>query len=79
MGFEGSELNEENGEGAIVEPNDSDRFISGGERSEETVRRLLGGVLYVGFAIAEGGRGELVCRRREPGALASLYLRARQR
>lgn len=27
---------------AIEEPNDSERFISGGERSEETVRRWLG-------------------------------------
>jgi hypothetical protein len=31
--------------GAVEEPNDSERFISGGERSEETVRRWLGGVL----------------------------------
>jgi hypothetical protein len=47
--FNGMELNEEKGDcanaGAIEEPNDSDRFISGGERSEETVRRWLGGVL----------------------------------
>jgi hypothetical protein len=47
--FNGAELNEEKGDcanaGAIEEPNDSDRFISGGERSEETVRRWLGGVL----------------------------------
>lgn len=54
-GFDVSELNDENGvwtsEGAIEELNDSDRFISGGERSEETVRRWLDGVLYVGFAI----------------------------
>lgn len=53
--FDGTELNEEKGDGvnagAIEEPNDSDRFISGGERSEETVRRWLGGVLYGGFAI----------------------------
>jgi len=49
VGFNGAELNEENDEavkvGAIEEPNDSERFISGGERSEETARRLLGGVL----------------------------------
>jgi hypothetical protein len=49
MGFNGAELKEEKGDwanaGAIEEPNDSDRFISGGERSEETVRRWLGGVL----------------------------------
>lgn len=54
-GFEISELNDEKGEraieGPIDEPNDSDRFISGGERSEETVRRLLGGVLYARFAM----------------------------
>jgi hypothetical protein len=31
--------------GAMDEPNDSERFISGGERSEDTVRRWLGGVL----------------------------------
>ena len=54
--LEVSDLNDENGESAIEgpidEPNDSDGFISGGERSEETVRRLLRGVLYVRFAIA---------------------------
>jgi hypothetical protein len=54
--LEVSDLNDENGEsaieGAIDEPKDSDRFISGGERSDETVRRLVGGVLYVRFAIA---------------------------
>jgi hypothetical protein len=38
--------------GAVKEPNDSERFISGGERSEETVRRWLGGVLCTMFAIA---------------------------
>jgi hypothetical protein len=54
-GFGVSELKDVKGvwasEGAIEEPNDSDRFISGGERSEETVRRWLGGVLYVEFVI----------------------------
>ena len=43
-GRETSEEKEENGVrtilGAIGELNDSDRFISGGERSEDTVRRL---------------------------------------
>ena len=39
-------------DGAIDEPNDSDRFISGGESSEETVKRWLGGDLCAGFAIA---------------------------
>jgi hypothetical protein len=34
----------ESNEGALAEPNDSERSISGGERSEETVRRWLGGV-----------------------------------
>jgi hypothetical protein len=64
-GFEVSELNDVKDvwvtEGAIDEPNDSDRCISGGDSSEETVRRWLGGVLYVGFAIAEkcGGRSLL--------------------
>jgi hypothetical protein len=47
--LEAPELNEEKGDwinaGGIDVPNDSDRFISGGERSEETVSRLLGGVL----------------------------------
>jgi hypothetical protein len=54
--LEASDLNEEKGESAIEGPidelKDSERFISGGERSEETVRRLLWGVLYVRFAIA---------------------------
>jgi hypothetical protein len=63
-GLEMSELKDAKGvcalEGAIVEPNDSDRFISGGERSEETVRRLLGGDLYVGFAIVQRRRREAV-------------------
>lgn len=63
-GFDGSELKDEKGEraiaGAIDEPKDSERFISGGERSEETVRRLLGGVLYGGFAIVREVWG--VCR-----------------
>lgn len=49
------ELKDENGEGpktgAVEEPNDSERFISGGERSEETVNRLLGGVLSGRFAM----------------------------
>jgi hypothetical protein len=49
MGFNWTELKEEKGDWveaeAIDEPNDSDRFISGGERREETVRRVLGGVL----------------------------------
>ena len=35
----------------IAEPNELERSISGGERSEETVRRLVGGDLFVGFAI----------------------------
>ena len=47
--LEASELKEEKGDwinvGGIDVPNDSDRFISGGERREETVSRLLGGVL----------------------------------
>jgi hypothetical protein len=38
--------------GTIEEPNDSERFISGGERSEETVRRWLGGVLWTKFAMS---------------------------
>jgi hypothetical protein len=54
--LEASDLNEEKGESAIEGPidelKDSERFISGGERSEETVRRLLWGVLYERFAIA---------------------------
>ena len=49
VGINGAELYDEKCEelnvGAIEEPNDSVRFISGGERSEETARRLLGGVL----------------------------------
>lgn len=49
MGFNWSELKEEKVDWveaeAIEEPNDSDRCISGGERREETVRRLIGGVL----------------------------------
>lgn len=56
MGFNCSELNEVKGDWveaeAIEEPNDSERFISGGERSEETVRRLLGGVWNGEFAMA---------------------------
>lgn len=64
-GFGVSELKEVKGvwatEDAIEEPNDSDRFISGGERSEETVRRWLGGDLYVGFAIVRDGWGRGVC------------------
>lgn len=64
MGFAGRELKDEKGDwvkaGAIEEPNDSERFISGGERSEETVRRWLGGVLYGEFAIVGlGGGGSL--------------------
>lgn len=55
-GFGWSEVKDEKGERgiacAIDEPKDSERFISGGERSEETVMRWLGGVLYGGFAIA---------------------------
>lgn len=43
--------------GAIEEPNDSERFISGGERSEDTVRRWLGGVLWSMFAMVR-----CVCR-----------------
>ena len=43
MGFEDSELKDVKGvraiECAIDEPNDSDRFISGGESSEEIVKR----------------------------------------
>jgi hypothetical protein len=49
-GCDGCESNEENGERScgscsMEEPNDSERLVSGGERSEETVRRWLGGVL----------------------------------
>lgn len=62
-GFDGSELNEEKGDrvmdGAIDELNDSERFISGGESSEETVRRWLGGVLHGGFAMVQVGCGEV--------------------
>jgi hypothetical protein len=51
--------NDEYGERTIagpnVEPKDSDRFISGGERREETVRRLVGGVSCAGFAIVQLG------------------------
>ena len=53
-GCDCSELNEASGEGrawgAIEEPNDSERFISGGERSEETVI-CVGGVLWGVFAM----------------------------
>lgn len=49
VGFEACKSKEVNGvcsiEGAIDEPNDSERFISGGERREETVSRFLGGEL----------------------------------
>lgn len=45
--------------GAIEEPNDSERFISGGERSEETVRRWLGGVLWSMFAMVRRVCGSL--------------------
>ena len=74
MGFDGSELNEVKGvcelEGAIVDPKDSDRFISGGESSEETVRRLLGGVLYGWFAIVQRRGGEFAARQfAEEGAV----------
>jgi hypothetical protein len=50
-GFEGTELNgcddegDWSNEGAIEEPNEPERFISGGERSEETERRWAGGGL----------------------------------
>lgn len=76
VGFEGCELKEEKGEwaieGAIDELNDSERFISGGDSSEETVRRWLGGVLYGRSAIVQcegwrvfvggvnGGRAQLL-------------------
>ena len=90
--LEGSKVKEEKGEraiaGAIDEPNDSDRFISGGERSEETVRRLLGGVLYAEFAIArvsrgvcwmelrgDAGLGELQGRWRDAGVNAAIERR----
>ena len=51
-----SELKDEKGDcaiGAIDEPNDPERFISGGEsrRDERLGRRWVGGVLY-GFAMA---------------------------
>lgn len=55
----------------IAEPKELDRSISGGERSEETVRRLVGGELFMEFAIvrragtrsllrAIGGSGVLI-------------------
>ena len=50
--------------GAIEEPNDSERFISGGERSEETVRRWLGGVLWSMFAMVRRVCGSLPKRLR---------------
>jgi hypothetical protein len=40
----------------IAEPKEWDRSISGGERSEETVRRLVGGDLFIGV--------DIVCRSR---------------
>jgi hypothetical protein len=47
--LEAAELKEEKGDwakvGGIEGPNDSAGFNSGGERREETVSRLLGGVL----------------------------------
>jgi hypothetical protein len=54
--FRGSELNDEKGDwaiGAIDEPKEPERFISGGEssREERLGRRWLGGVLY-GFAMS---------------------------
>ena len=60
--FWDSELNDEKGEraiGAIDEPKDSERFISGGEsrREDRLGRRWVGGVLY-GFAIS------CVCEKR---------------
>jgi len=42
----------------VVELNDSDRFISGGERREETVRRLVVGVVWCGGALAMVSLGE---------------------
>ncbi len=56
FGFADMELKEVNA-GAIEEPNDSDRFISGGESSEETVKRWLGGVLYGELSIVGDGIG----------------------
>jgi hypothetical protein len=75
-GFDGSELNDEKDdrarEGAIEEPKDSERFISGGESSEETERRWVGGVLsgrfdmtMWGFCAWEGFAGA------KPNALAA--------
>jgi hypothetical protein len=37
-------------------PKELDRSISGGERSEETVRRLVGGDLSIGVAIISTAR-----------------------
>jgi len=51
--------------GAVEEPNDSERSISGGERSEETVRRLLwGGVGWGEFAMVRRMRSLSVVTRK---------------
>jgi hypothetical protein len=50
--------------GPKVELKDSDRFISGGESREETVRRLAGGYSCAGFAIVQWGVCAVVVRLR---------------
>ena len=40
----------------IAVPNELERSISGGDRSEETVRRLVGGDLSIGFAMNSTAR-----------------------
>jgi hypothetical protein len=63
---------------AVEEPNDSERFISGGERSEETVRRWLGGVLWSMFAMAQSMRAEFVRGDCENGGCAAVFVKSRQ-